>query len=205
MLNYLKGKVITINKTSNNRLILILEVQQIGYEIQINSHLAQELEHKTIGTEQIYIHFQIKEDLPQLYGFASSMERDIFRQLIGVSGIGAQLASSLLDALGADQLIQAIVFEKIAILVRVPGVGKKTAERIILELKDKFIHFKSLELNDSSSRTEILSDLQITLETLGYENREIILAINKLTADENLLKVSQFEEWLKRAIFLLDS
>ena len=205
MLNYLKGKVITINKTSNNRLILILEVQQIGYEIQINSHLAQELERKIIGTEQIYVHFQIKEDLPQLYGFASSMERDIFRQLIGVSGIGAQLASSLLDALGADQLIQAIVFEKIAILVRVPGVGKKTAERIILELKDKFIHFKSLELNDSSSRTEILSDLQITLETLGYENREIILAINKLTADENLLKVSQFEEWLKRAIFLLDS
>jgi len=205
MLNYLKGKVITINKTSNNRLILILEVQQIGYEIQINSHLAQELERKIIGTEQIYVHFQIKEDLPQLYGFASSMERDIFRQLIGVSGIGAQLASSLLDTLGAEQLIQAIVFEKIAILVRVPGVGKKTAERIILELKDKFIHFKSLELNDSSSRTEILSELQIILEALGYENREIMLTIKKLTVDENLLKVSQLEEWLKRAISLLDS
>jgi Holliday junction DNA helicase RuvA len=202
MFNYFKGHVIAINKTINNRYILILEVGQIGYEIQITSHLAQALECQINDIAQIFTHTQIKEELPIVYGFATVQERDLFRQLIGVSSIGAQLASSLIDGLGFEQLIEAIVSEKVASLVKVPGIGKKTAERIILELKDKLTPWYSDNL---SSTTEILQELQVTLEALGYENRAINQAIKILITDESLLNILELEQWLKRAIIYLDS
>jgi Holliday junction DNA helicase RuvA len=202
MFNYFKGHVIAINKTINNRYILILEVGQIGYEIQITSHLAQALECQINNTAQVFTHMQIKEELPIVYGFATVQERDLFRQLIGVSSIGAQLASSLIDGLGFEQLIQAIVSEKLDSLVKVPGIGKKTAERIILELKDKLTPWYSDNL---SSTTEILQELQVTLEALGYENRAINQVIKILITDESLLNILELEQWLKRAIIYLDS
>jgi Holliday junction DNA helicase RuvA len=207
MINYLKGKAVEIVKSTNNRLFLILEVNQIGYEVQVSSRLARQL---PIGNEeivQIFTHQQIGEDRQVLYGFASVAERDLFRQLIGVSGIGTQLAIALLDTLGIGDLVGAIVTSNIPVLTKTPGVGKKTAERIALELKTKLAQWRNLagiEVSTSTSTVvpaqEIAEDLEMTLFALGYTKEEIEQAIAALSQDDRLLKNPNVEEWIRNAI-----
>ncbi len=207
MINYLKGKAVEIVKSTNNRLFLILEVNQIGYEVQVSSRLARQLQ---IGNEeivQIFTHQQIAEDRQVLYGFASVAERDLFRQLIGVSGIGTQLAIALIDTLGIGDLVGAIVTSNIPVLTKTPGVGKKTAERIALELKTKLAQWRNLagiEVSTSANTVvpaqEIVEDLEMTLFALGYTKEEIQQAISALSQDNQLLKNPNLEEWLRNAI-----
>ena len=124
MINYLKGKAVEVVRSTTNRVMLILEVNQIGYEVQIPSRLARQL--ATGESElQIFTHLQVREDQQILYGFASAAERDLFRQLISVSGIGTQLAIALIDTLGLTDLVQAIVTTNLRALGKTPGVGKK--------------------------------------------------------------------------------
>src|SRR5919202_5081375 len=137
MISYLKGTVATIQKSTGNRVTVILDVNQIGYELQIPRRLSQELPSASGEIVQIFTHLQIREDQQVLYGCASVAERDLFRQLVSVSGIGAQLAIALIDTLGLPNLVQAIVTGNIRTLSKTPGVGKKTAERIALELTTK--------------------------------------------------------------------
>lgn len=213
MINYLKGKTTQIVKTSTNRLILILEVNQIGYEIQIPSCLAQKLSIDDDQIVQIFTHLQIREDQQILYGFASAAERDLFRQLISVSGIGTQSALALIDTLGLEELVQAIVSEDLRTLSKTPGVGKKTAERIALELKIKLSQWQqaigiktgvrnsfrtAVSLNLPA--TEILKEVEMTLLALGYTDEEIHQAIFVISQDNQLLKNTNVEEWLKSAI-----
>lgn len=205
MISYLKGKAIAFVKTLSNRVILIIETNGIGYEIQIPSRLSRQL---TIGTEeivQIFTHQQVREDNIILYGFSTAAERDLFRQLIGVSGIGAQLAIALIDTLGLTDLVQAIVTENIRTLAKTPGVGKKTAERIALELKTKLAQWRqvsgiSLSATSTGPSPEIQEDVEMTLLALGYENEEIQQALSVLSSDAQLLKNPSPEEWIRNAI-----
>jgi Holliday junction DNA helicase RuvA len=130
MIGYLKGTVATIQKSAGNRVTLILEVNKIGYELQIPRRLSQELQ-SVSGEVQVFTHLQTREEQQVLYGFASAAERDLFRQLVSVSGIGAQLAIALIDTLGLPNLVQAIVTGNIRALAKTPGVGNKTAERLL--------------------------------------------------------------------------
>ena len=123
MISYLKGTVADIAKGSN-RVILTLEVNQIGYEIQILPRVTGQLP-ASGEVAQIFTHQQVKEDQIVLYGFGSAAERDLFRQLTSVSGVGAQLAIALLDTLGLQDLVQAIVGGNTRILAKTPGVGTK--------------------------------------------------------------------------------
>jgi len=203
MINYLKGIVIQVNKLTNNRYILILEVQEIAFEIQITSHFSQQLQSDCTNLVRIYTHLQIKEDGPHLFGFATSAERDIFRQLIAINSIGVQLANALIDSLGIEKLVQAIVTEKVAILVKVPGVGNKTAERLILELKGKLAqHYvtTNISLNNLSPANSIFPELEATLLALGYEDLEIASAIDRLSLDKQLMQSQELEQWLRRVI-----
>lgn len=136
MISYLKGIVTGIQKISNTRVILTLEVNQIGYDLQVAPRLIQQLP-STGETVQVFTHMQTREDQTVLFGFESVAERDLFRQLISVSGIGPQMGLALLDSLGLQDLVQAIVTSNTRLLSRTPGVGAKTAERIALELKTK--------------------------------------------------------------------
>jgi holliday junction DNA helicase RuvA len=203
MINYLKGQVIEIVKNVNNRVILVLEVNQIGYELQVSSRLARQL--KKEETVQIFSHLQIREDQQILYGFMSAAERDLFRQLISVSGIGTQMAIALIDTLDLTDLVQAIVTGNIRTLCKTPGVGKKTAERIALELKTKLSQWRQsagvvLSHTNASPSLEILEDVEITLLALGYTNEEIDQAISVLSGDSQLMKNPQAEEWIRSAI-----
>ncbi len=208
---YLKGNVIEVTKNFSNRMILVLEVNNIGYEVQITPRFSRQLAAENPETLQVFTHLQIQEDRQILYGFASATERDLFRQLVSVSGIGMQLAIALLDTLGITELVTAIVTSNIPVLTKTPGVGKKTAERIALELKTKLSQWKdipSVEVSAEVSaanqsampKPEILEDLEMTLSALGYSNEEIAQAISAISQDNLLIKNPNVEEWLRSAI-----
>ena len=208
---YLKGNVIAIAKNFSNRMILVLEVNNIGYEVQITPRFSRQLAAENPETLQVFTHLQIQEDRQVLYGFASATERDLFRQLVSVSGIGMQLAIALLDTLGITELVTAIVTSNIPVLTKTPGVGKKTAERIALELKTKLSQWKDIPsvevlaevsaVNKSAMpKPEILEDLEMTLSALGYSNEEIAQAISAISQDNLLIKNPNVEEWLRSAI-----
>ncbi|NER25293.1 MAG: Holliday junction branch migration protein RuvA [Symploca sp. SIO1B1] len=205
MISYLKGKVANINKNSGNRVTLILEVNQIGYELQIPRRLLQELPAASEEMVQIFSHLQIREEQQVLYGFASAAERDLFRQLISVSGIGTQLAIALIDTLGLPTLVQAIVTGNIRTLSKTPGVGSKTAERIALELKTKLAEWRQLAEVETAPTSAmpanaLQEDVEITLLALGYENNEIMQALNAISQDPMVAKSSNVEDWIRSAI-----
>ncbi|MBW4617928.1 MAG: Holliday junction branch migration protein RuvA [Cyanosarcina radialis HA8281-LM2] len=208
MIGYLQGTVASIQQGSSNRVILILDVNQVGYEVQIPPRLAQQL--PALGEPfQVFTHQQIKEEQILLYGFGSAAERDLFRQLVSVSGVGAQLAIALLDTLGLPDLVQAIVTGNIRALTKTPGVGNKTAERLALELKTKLKQWRQdLVTTGSTSAAPELSiqeDVEMTLLALGYSGGEIAEALQALSQDPKLLKNPNAEDWIRRAIAWLSN
>jgi len=210
MISYLKGDIGNILRTHNKRIILVLEVNNVGYEIQIFSRFAREIELNEAKTVQIFTHLQIRDDQQILYGFMSSAQRDLFRQLINVSGIGVQSAIALIDTLGLEDLVQAIVTGNTRMLAKTPGVGQKTAERIALELKTKLAQWRisagiNLHEQNVNPPSNILEDLQMTLLALGYTNDEIQQAISVISQDNILMKNPLVEEWIRSAIAYLSA
>lgn len=205
MISYLKGTVANIQKSTGNRVTLILEVNQIGYELQIPRRLSQELPAASGEIVQVFTHLQIREDQQVLYGFSCAAERDLFRQLVSVSGIGAQIAIALIDTLGLPNLVQAIVTGNIRTLAKTPGVGNKTAERIALELKTKLAEWRQLSgvttpTSSTGPSSGILEDVEMTLLALGYENNEIAQALDAVSQDALVVKSTNPEEWIRSAI-----
>ncbi len=206
MIHYLKGTVVQLHKTStktSNRAQVILEVNAIGYEILITSRYSQALPPPGEIT-QVFTHLQVREDQWTLYGFGSSAERDLFRQLIGVSGIGAQMGLALLDSLELEALVQAIVANNSRALTRAPGIGKKTADRIVLELKTQLDQWrKETGLSTAPSalpQSEIQEDVELTLLALGYSDTEIIQALQAVGENTALSKSAQAEDWIRESI-----
>lgn len=207
MIGYLKGTIAAIQTSSNNRVTLVLEVNQIGYELQIPPRLVQQLPGVGEST-QVFAHLQVKEDQMVLYGFGSAAERDLFRRLISVSGIGAALAIALLDTLGLPELVQAIVTNNTRVLAKTPGVGAKTAERIALELKTKLAEWRNLAKLDTlvshKPAEGILEDIEMTLLALGYSSGEITQAIAAISTDVAVAKSTNAEQWIRSAIAWLN-
>jgi holliday junction DNA helicase RuvA len=205
MISYLKGTVANIAKGSN-RVILTLEVNQIGYEIQILPRVTGQLP-PSGEIAQIFIHQQVKEDQIILYGFGSVAERDLFRQLTSVSGVGSQLAIALLDTLGMQDLVQAIVGGNTRILAKTPGVGTKTAERLALELKTKLSEWRQQEglatTVAAGVNPAIQEEVEMTLLALGYNGTEVLQALQTLSQDSNLSDKGNTEDWIREAIAYL--
>ncbi|NJL23433.1 MAG: Holliday junction branch migration protein RuvA [Leptolyngbyaceae cyanobacterium SM1_3_5] len=203
MLSYLKGTVISVQKVTNSRIILTLEVNQIGYEVQIMGRTMADLP-PADETAQLFTHLQVKEDQVALFGFASASERDLFRQLISVSGVGPQLALALLDTLGLQELVQAIVISNTRLLSRTPGVGAKTAERIALELKTKLAEWRSHSdlpsIPDAAPAANVQEDVEMTLLALGYSSGEITQALRSVGQKTALSKMANAEDWIREAI-----
>lgn len=202
MINYLKGTIADVHKGSSSRVTLILEVNQVGYEVQILPRLTQSLQ---IGEQvQVFTHQQVREDQIVLYGFGIAAERDLFRQLVSVSGIGAQLAIALLDTLELPDLVQAIVGGNTRVLAKTPGVGPKTAERIALELKNKLAQWRQ----DAGLSTSvpvgvtpaIQEEVEMTLLALGYTGAEVIQALQAVSKNDSMSKNTNPEDWIREAI-----
>jgi holliday junction DNA helicase RuvA len=203
MISYLKGTAIQIQTPTTNRAILVLEVNQVGYELQVPQRMMMEV---TIDTEiQVFTHQQVREDSISLYGFSSAAERDLFRQLISVSGVGASLAIALLDKLGLADTVSAIVTSNIQRLSTAPGVGKKTAERLALELRSKLGQWRvasglSESLPLTSLNQTMQAEVEMTLLALGYTNDEIRQALQAISQDSLMVKSQNIEDWLRLAI-----
>jgi Holliday junction DNA helicase RuvA len=171
--------------------------------MQIPSRTIQELE---LEREiQVFTHQQVGEDKVALYGFGSAAERDLFRQLISVSGVGASIAIALLDKLGLNDLVQSIVTSNIQQLSTAPGVGKKTAERLALELRSKLGQWReasglSAIAPIASLNPNLQAEVEMTLLALGYTNAEIGKALQAISQDSLIVKSHQIEDWLRLAI-----
>ena len=162
--------------------LALIDCNGVGYECEVPMStfylLPQVGEKVTLLT-----HFVVREDAQLLFGFGTTQERLMFRQLLKVNGIGAKSALAILSGLSIDELIQAVSLQEASLLTRVPGIGKKTAERLLLELKDKFSLDSSLGIKGSGV-TSISQDVLNALIALGYNERESLNAVKSL--DTNL-------------------
>ncbi len=161
--------------------LVLIDCNGVGYECEVPMSTFYNL--PAIGEKVILLtHFVVREDAQLLYGFGSNQERATFRQLLKVNGIGAKSALSILSGLSIDELVQAVALQDTAMLTRVPGVGKKTAERLLLELKDKFTidGVAAMSANQAKSAS---GDVLNALLALGYNEREALAAVKLLPAD----------------------
>lgn len=202
MIGYVKGFLADSQKLPNGRIILTVDVGGVGYDMQINPRALSEL--PPVGDPvQIFTHLQTREDLQVLFGFASKAERDVFRLLISVSGIGPQMGMALLDTLGLNDLIQSVINANARVLARTPGVGNKTAERIILELKTKLGEWRQhfgLVAPTGGPVSGVQEDVEIMLMALGYTSNEISEALIAVGNKSALSKNDNAEAWIREAI-----
>ncbi len=157
---------------------LMLEVQGVGYEIDVPMSTFYNL--PAVGERvTLYTHLVVREDAHLLYGFASEAERKAFRQLLKISGVGARTALSLLSGMSVAELMQAVAAQETGRLIKVPGIGKKTAERLLLELKDKL--GAELSAGVAVNRAAPASgDVLNALLALGYNEKEARFALKQL-------------------------
>ncbi|PZO19906.1 MAG: Holliday junction branch migration protein RuvA [Leptolyngbya foveolarum] len=202
MIGYVKGILADSQKLPNGRVILTVEAAGVGYDMQVNPRVLSSL--PPVGDPvQIYTHLQNREDLQVLFGFGSKAERDVFRLLTSVSGIGPQMGMALLDTLGINELIQSVVSGNNRVLSRTPGVGNKTAERIILELKTKLSDWRQhsgVVTPTGGPVSAVQEDVEMMLVALGYTNSEIGKAIAAVGQNMTLSKSENTEDWIREAI-----
>ena len=189
MITYIKGIL-----TFKNPTFVVIETGGIGYHVNISLYTYAQIE----KAEQVRLltHLQIKEDSHTLYGFAEEAERNLFRLLISVSGVGPATAQVALSALQPDELRAAIISEDVNTFKRVKGVGPKTAKRIILDLKDKVLKDSGetpilASPQDNTMREEALS----ALVALGFARSQVQRALNRVLRDQG--SVSGSEELIK--------
>lgn len=178
MIAYINGRLISKDSGS-----VIIENNGIGYEISIPLSTLYNLpnDHENVS---LYIHVHVKDETLTLYGFYTLLEKRLFLMLISVAGIGPRLAINILSGIGPEELLNAIAEEDISRLCRIPGIGKKTAQRIILELKEKSKEMISLEgIKYPDKKDEfIVKDAISALINLGYPEDTAEIAIKKVTS-----------------------
>ena len=198
MYAYIKGDITAIEEES-----LIIENNGIGYRVTVPASILDgEL---GIGDSvKVYTYFSVREDAMQLFGFLSKDDLEMFRKLLGVSGVGPKAGVAILSALGADTLRFAIVSDDAATISKAPGIGRKTAQKIILELKDKVDLMDAFELKaahteerkNGSDQESPQSEAVLALTALGYPNAQALKAVRAASAQG----FSDVEELLKAAL-----
>jgi Holliday junction DNA helicase RuvA len=156
---------------------VIVDVQGIGYEIDVPMSTFYQLP-ATGSDVTLFTHLLVREDAHLLYGFASEQERHVFRQLLKISGVGARTALSVLSGMSIGDLYDAVSTQDSARLIKVPGIGKKTAERLLLELKDK-LDVTVVAANSAGANG---GDILNALQALGYNEKEAAWAVKQLPA-----------------------
>jgi holliday junction DNA helicase RuvA len=193
MIAYLRGRV--LEKHPNR---IAVDVSGVGYDVFVPLSTFYGI--GDTGSEiALRIHTHVREDAIALYGFATRLEQDLFERLIGVGGIGPKLALAVLSGLEPPELVKAIERGDIARLTNIPGVGKKTSERIVLELKDRLPHLPAAPTDDGASReaSPVREDVLSALVNLGYHRP---LAEKAVAAAIKVMPDGGFERTLKQAL-----
>ena len=182
MITHIQGKLTEKNPTD-----VVIDCQGIGYRINISMHTYSQIPDNE--NLRLYTHLQVKEDSHTLFGFSSLAEREIFRLLISVSGIGASTARVMLSSLTPKQVREGIAPENVTLIQSVKGIGLKTAQRVIIELKDKVLKVYDIDevsvLKSNTNKDEALS----ALEVLGFVRRQSEKVVDKVLLQDSSLSV----------------
>jgi len=162
---------------------VLLDVNGVGYEVQVPMSTFYNL--PELGAKvTLLTQFIVREDAQQLFGFLSAVERESFRELIKISGVGARMALSVLSGLSTNELAQVVATQDAGRLVKVPGIGKKTAERLLLELKGKL--GPALAVPGFAAASDAQADILQALIALGYSDKEAQAALKQLPPDASV-------------------
>ncbi|KTD67370.1 MULTISPECIES: Holliday junction branch migration protein RuvA [Legionella] len=178
MIGWLDGHIIDKHQPGK----LVLNVQGVGYDVEtsLNTFFQLESINSSVG---LHIHTVVREDALLLYGFLERQERELFRALIKVNGIGPKVAMSILSSTTPNEFIQCIQQENASFLMKLPGIGKKTAERLVIEMRDSIKQFSVSVANSLSKAIPMMSgpdEAVSALEALGYKPQEALKAVNKI-------------------------
>ena len=188
MIDYIKGSVTELTPTE-----VILENNGIGYSILISLQTFQALENKKEATVYIHHYMREREDIELYYGFATKDERELFKLLISVSGVGVSSARMMLSSLSAEEIRQAILSEDLARIKSVKGIGLKTAQRMVLELKDKIVKGEGADSSAlfAGGRGEVVEEATRALIMLGFSKPNVNKAIQAILKANPNAKVEQ--------------
>jgi holliday junction DNA helicase RuvA len=193
MIGSLRGKL--VDKRPNQ---VLLEAGGVGYQVQIPLSTFA-----TLGPLEseaaLLIHTHVREDQLALYGFLTSREKHCFELLISASGVGPSLALKILSGMSIEELVPAIRKGDLAELVRIPGVGRKTAERIVVELRDKLAAVDTAEAGKPATKSQVEGDVASALVNLGYDARAVEKAIAKARSEGD----GKFEALLRGSLQIL--
>lgn len=176
---------------------IVVNCSSIGYRVEISLTTYTDLKDKNSG--RLFVHQIVREDAQLLFGFSSKKERTVFRALISVSGIGANTARMMLSSLSADELIRAVVKEDVGAIKAVKGIGIKTAQRVIIELKDTFSKFEVSDM-EPQSYNKNKEEALLALQTLGFNKVLIEKALDKILKEKSDYGV---EELIRLALKIL--
>ncbi|MCZ6595735.1 MAG: Holliday junction branch migration protein RuvA [Bacteroidetes bacterium] len=187
MITHLEGRIVEKSPTD-----VVIDCNGVGYFLNISLHTFSQL--PNTENVKLFTHLQIRDDAHTLYGFSSVIEREIFRLLISVSGVGANTARTMLSSLSPGQIREAIASEDVVTIQSVKGIGAKTAQRIVLDIRDKILKVYGLEdvsvISSNTMKNEALS----ALETLGFVRKhaeracDMVLRDNPKATVETIIK-----------------
>ena len=185
MITHIRGRLVEKSPTG-----VVIDCGGVGYFIHISLHTFSQLTNNE--SIKLLTHLQVKEDSHQLYGFSTTMEREIFRLLISVSGIGTNTARTMLSSLTPKQIREGIAAEDVALIQSVKGIGLKTAQRVIIDLKDKILKIydidESLHVSNNTNKEEALS----ALEVLGFTKKQserVVVKIMSTAPDASVERI----------------
>ncbi len=176
MITHIKGRLVEKSATS-----VVIECNGIGYMINISLNTFSQIPDNE--NLKLFTHLQVKEDSHTLYGFFSIKERQIFRLLISVNGIGPSIARTMLSSISPDQIIEAISRENVSLIQSVKGIGSKTAQRVIIDLHDKILKVYELDEGFTSSNNTNKEEALSALEVLGINKKSSERLVDQIILD----------------------
>ena len=198
MIGRLNGQIVDKHQPGK----LVLDVNGVGYDVETSLNTFFQLEGSNNSIE-LHIHTVVREDALLLYGFLDKQERSLFRALIKVNGVGPKVAMAILSSISPNEFIQCIQQENSTLLTKLPGIGKKTAERLIIEMRDSIKQFAegpSGAINKSTHVLRSQDEAISALEALGYKPQEALKTVNKI--DDGL---KSCEQLIREALQILSA
>lgn len=165
MITHIEGKLVEKNPTD-----VVISCNGVGYFINVSLHTFSQISDNE--NLKLYTHLQVREDAHTLYGFSTKTEREIFRLLISVSGIGANTARTMLSSLTPQQIKEGIASSDVALIQSIKGIGAKTAQRVILDLKDKILKVYGIDENSGTANNTNKDEALSALEVLGFSKKQ---------------------------------
>lgn len=187
MITHIRGKLVEKNPT-----FAVIECNGVGYFLNISLHTYSKI--PDLEAVKLYTYLSVKEDSHTLFGFSDKVEREIFKLLISVSGVGPSIARTMLSSMAPDQIQHAIASEDVVTIQSVKGIGAKTAQRVIIDLRDKIVKTYLLSEDYVQSDNTIKEEALSALEVLGFSRKQVEKLVQKIiqeapnTAVENIIK-----------------